>query len=149
MTVTFDKVKRFLLVALGSIFVQVFCWAMYTHLEMNIWMCGISALVTAVLYHFIQIEESTGISRRSVFFAGILTPFLLSVLVTVIQMVKYPQLNLLGASLDGVSPMTETVSLYAARLLINGVILLIFAAVDKRMRGGKEQDYENTDGETA
>ncbi len=141
-----EKAKRFVLVVLGSIFVQVFCWAMYTHLEMNIWMCGLSALVSAVLYHFIQIEESTGISRRCVFFAAILTPFLASVLITVIQMIKYPQLNLLSASLDGVSPATETVSLYAARLIVNGVILLIFAAIDRKIRDEKEPAREHTEG---
>lgn len=126
-----EIIKKSILVFLGSLFVQIFCWAMYSVLEMGIWMCGLSVLVTALLYHFLQVEEQTGLSRRNVFFAAILAPFLLGVIVTVVQLVKYPSLNLLGASLDGVSPLTETVSLYMTRIAVNGVILLLFAAVDR------------------
>lgn len=126
-----ETVKRCILIFLGSLFLQIFCWAMYSLLEMRIWMCGLSAVVTALLYHFLQTEEQTGLSRRNVFFAAILVPLLLSLAVTVFQLVKYPNLSLLSASLDGVTPMTETVSLYAARLLLNGLFLLIFAAADR------------------
>lgn len=139
--ITKDKIKAFLLVLLGSLFVQVFCWAMYSYLELNTWLCGLSVIVSAILYHYIQIEEQTGISRRSVFFAAILLPFLLAVLVTVIQLVKYPSLNLLSASLDGVSPLTELTSLYAARLMLNGIVLLIFAAADRAFLAGKREQH--------
>jgi hypothetical protein len=132
--ITGEKVKRFLLTLLGSLFVQIFCWAVYSYLSLSIWMCGLSVLVTAVLYHFIQIGGETGLSRAGVFFAAILLPFLLGVCITGIQLVKYPQLNLLGAELDNVSPLTETLSLYAARLSVNGVILCIFAAADRAFR---------------
>lgn len=133
-----EIIKKCILVFLGSLFLQIFCWAMYSILEMSIWMCGLSVLVTAFLYHFLQVEEQTGLSRRNVFFMAILAPFLLGVTVTVIQLCKYPNLNLLSASLDGVSPMTETVSLYMTRLVINGVLLLIFAAVDRAFLRNKD-----------
>ena len=123
--------KRFILVFLGSLFLQIFCWAMYSYFSLNVWFCGLSAIITALMYHFLQVEEQTGISRRSVFIAAILLPFLLGAAVTVIQLIQYPQLNLLSASLDGVSPLVELTSLYAARLAINGVVLLIFAAIDR------------------
>ncbi len=135
------SVKRFILVFLGSLFVQCFCWAMYSYLSLSVWLCGLSAVVTAILYHFLQAEEETGISRRSVFFAAILTPFLISSAVTVVQLIKYPQLNLLSANLDGVSPMTELISLYAARLMLNGIPLLIFAAVDRAYLAGKSGQH--------
>lgn len=131
---TAEKAKRFLLTALASIFVQVFCWAVYSYLSLSIWMCGISALTTAILYHFIQLGGETGLSRGAVFCAAVLVPFLLGICITGMQMMKYPQLNLLGAELDNVSPLTETVSLYAARLSVNGVILCIFAAADRIFR---------------
>lgn len=140
-----EIIKKSILIFLGSLFVQIFCWAMYSVLELELWMCGLSVLVTALLYHFIQVEEQTGLSRRNVFFAGILVPFLLGVTVTAVQLVKYPSLNLLGASLDGVSPLTETVSLYMTRIVVNGVILLLFAAVDRgflRKHTPKEQRDE-------
>jgi len=133
-------VRQFLLAACGSIFVQVFCWAIYSYLSMNIWMCGLSALVTALLYHFVQTDEETGLSRRNMFFAAILIPFLLGAGITVYQMIRYPQLNLLGAELDNVSPLTETVSLYAARLSVNGVILCLFAAADSIFRRNRAQE---------
>ena len=121
--------KRFFLTLLGSLFVQCFCWAIYDYLKLSTWLCGLSALVTAVLYHFIQRDEETGLSRGGVFCAGILTPFLLSVIVTVTVLVRHPQQMNLSASLDGVSQLTETVSRYSARLLLNGIALLIFAVI--------------------
>ena len=141
-----ETVKRCILIFLGSLFLQIFCWVMYSLLEMHIWMCGLSALVTALLYHFLQTEEQTGLSRKNVFFAAILAPFVMSLAVTVIQLLKYPNLSLLSASLDGVSPMTETVSLYATRLALNGVILLIFAAIDRTFlrKPKKEQKDEKS-----
>ena len=141
-----ETVKRCILIFLGSLFLQIFCWVMYSLLEMRIWMCGLSALVTALLYHFLQTEEQTGLSRKNVFFAAILAPFVMSLAVTVIQLWKYPNLSLLSASLDGVSPMTETVSLYATRLALNGVLLLIFAAIDRAFlrKPKKEQKDEKS-----
>ena len=126
-----EIIKRTVGVCLGSLFLQIFCWAMYSLLEMRIWMCGISMLVTALLYHFLQAEGQTGLSRKTVFFAAILAPFLLGTAVTFFQLFRYPNLNLMSASLDGVSPLTETVSLYATRLMLNGIPLMIFAAVDR------------------
>ena len=141
-----ETVKRCILIFLGSLFLQIFCWVMYSLLEMRIWMCGLSALVTALLYHFLQTEEQTGLSRKNVFFAAILAPFVMSLAVTVIQLWKYPNLSLLSASLDGVSPMPETVSLYATRLAMNGVLLLIFAAIDRAFlrKPKKEQKDEKS-----
>ena len=103
---------------------------MYSLLETRTWMCGLSAVISAMLYHFLQKETQTGLSRRNVFFAAILLPFLLAVGITVMQLIRYPNLNLLSAALDGVSPLTEIISLYAARLVINGVPLMVFAAID-------------------
>lgn len=123
--------KKWICVFFGSLFIQVFFWALYSLLKMRVWMCGLSAVVSAMLYHFLQKEEQTGLSRRNVFFAAIFIPFLLAVTVTVMQLMRYPNLNLLSAALDGVSPLTETVSLYAARLTVNGILLLIFAAFDR------------------
>jgi len=129
-----EIVKKWILLFFGSLFLQIFCWAMYSVLEMSIWLCGLSAVVTALLYHFLQVEEQTGLSRRNVFFSVILAPFAVSVIITILQMMKYPQLSLLSAYLDGVSPMTETVSLYMTRVMINGVLLLIFAPIDRAFR---------------
>lgn len=137
--------KRFIWVFLGSLFLQIFCWAMYSVLSLRIWLCGLSAVITAILYHFLRKEEQTGLSRKGVFFAAILLPFLLGLTVTVVQLVKYPQLSLLSASLDGVSPLTELISLYAARLTLNGIPLLIFAAIDRAFLAGKgERDESRT-----
>lgn len=141
-----QMLKKRICVFLGSLFVQCFFWAVYSLLEMRIWMCGLSAIVSALLYHFLQKEEQTGLSRRSVFFAAIPAPMLLGTAITVMQLVRHPNLNLLSAELDGVSPLTETVSLYAARLMINGVLLLIFAAADRAFRSRSVTEH---DGKTA
>ena len=127
--ITAEACRRFCAVMCGSIFVQIFCWAMYSYLRLSIWMCGLSVIVTALLYHFLQVEEQTGLSRRNVFFAAILVPFVLSAAVTFWMMWRHRNLQHLNANLDGVSEFTEMISLYATRLLINGVVLLIFASV--------------------
>ena len=132
--ITAAACKSFAAVFAGSLFVQIFCWAMYSYLSLSIWLCGLSAVVTAVLYHFLQAEEQTGLSRRNVFFAAILSPFVMALAVTVLTMYRHRNLQHLGAALDGVSPLTETVSLYAARLVINGVLLTVFAPIDRLFR---------------
>lgn len=136
------KVKPFLEVTLGSLFIQIFAWAMYSVLEMNVWFCGLSVVVTALLYHFLQKEQNTGLSRKCVFFAGILIPFLLALIVTAAGLIRHPNLMLLSASLDGVSPLTEVIALYATRLLLNGVVLMVFAWVDRTFLQGEEQTDE-------
>ena len=138
--------KKWICVFLGSLFIQIFCWAIYSLLEMRVWMCGLSAVVSAIFYHFLQTEEQTGLSRRNVFFAAILAPFLLAVTVTVTGMLRHPGLSLLSAELDGVSPLTETVSLYAARLGINGILLLIFAPIDRAFRQNRPDREVNRNG---
>ena len=137
-----QMLKKWICVFLGSLFVQCFFWAIYSLMEMHVWMCGLSAVITAILYHFIQKEEQTGLSRSNVFFAAILLPFLLAATVTAVQLVRYPNLNLLSAELDGVSPLTETASLYAARLCINGILLLLFAAADRAFLQNRQTKEE-------
>ena len=132
-----ESFKRCIFVLIGSLFLQIFCWAVYSKLSMSVWMCGLSALVTALLYHFIQVEEQTGLSRKNVFIAGILLPFLLAAAVCVTGLLRHPGMTLLGANLDGVSPLTEAVALYAARLLLNGAVLILFAAADHAYLRGR------------
>lgn len=139
--------KKWISVFLGSLFVQIFFWAIYSVMELRIWMCGLSAVISAMLYHAVQKEEQTGLSCRNVFFAAILLPFLLAAAVTVTQLFRHPHLSLLSAELDGVSPLTETVSLYAARLDINGILLLIFAAADRAFRQNRQDREEIRDGD--
>lgn len=137
-----QMLKKWICVFLGSLFVQIFFWAIYSLLEMRVWMCGLSAVISALLYHFLQTEEQTGLSRRNVFFAALVAPFLLALTVSVMQLVRHPNLSLLSAELDGVSPLTETVSLYAARLVVNGILLLIFAAADRAFRNRSVTEYD-------
>lgn len=139
---TAQMLKKWMCVFCGSLFLQICFWAVYSLLEMRTWMCGFSAIVSALLYHFLQTEEQTGLSRRNVFFAAVLLPFLLAVTVTVIQLIRYPNLNLLSAALDGVSPLTEIVSLYAARLIVNGILLMLFAPADRAFRNRRMTEHE-------
>lgn len=126
----FDYCKRFAAVLAGSLFFQIFVWAICDLLQISAGLFLISALLTALLYHGIQQEEKTGISRLSVFFAAILIPFLCAGLMTVRDILMYPDLNLLGAEADGVSQLREVTALYSARLTINGAILLVFSLID-------------------
>lgn len=131
-------IKRFSVLLLGSLFVQIVIWAIYDFLELNMLLCGISVIVTALLYHGIQLEEETGLSRKGVFFAVILVPFIISVIVAVIMLTQYPDISQTGGA-----PMLELVSLYAARLVINGIVLLLFAFADSfYLRGRIKQENE-------
>lgn len=118
-------IKRFSILLLGSLFVQIVMWAIYSFLQLDTLFCGISVLVTALLYHCIQLEEETGLSRISVFFATILAPFLIGAIATVYILVFYPDLSQTGGS-----SLLQLVSLYGARLTINGAILLLFSLAD-------------------
>lgn len=135
-------VKSFIAVAAGSLFLQLFCWAMYSYLSLSIGLCLLPAAVTALLYHFLQAEEQTGLSRRNVFFAAILSPFVLGAVMTAVVMYRHRNLQHLGAELDGVSPLTETASLYSARLVINGVLLTVFAPIDRIFRKETKKNHE-------
>lgn len=139
-----ENLKKMILVFFGSLFLQIFCWAMYSVLEMRVWMCGLSAVIAAGFYHFLQIEQETGLSRRNVFFAAILAPFAVCVIIMILQFVKYPNLNLLSASLDGVSPMTELISLYSTRVALNGVVLMLFAPIDRAFRKENETNEKSS-----
>lgn len=125
---------RFPAVLAGSLFVQIFCWAVYDSLNLTVWLCGLSAVVTAMIYHFVQAERGTGLSRKAVFCAAILLPALGSAAVTAMLLMRNKNLSLLGAPADGVSPLTELTALYSARLLLNGIPLLVFAAADAVFR---------------
>ncbi len=125
-----DYVKRFALVVVASLFVQITIWAIYSHLNVGAMFSASSALISALLYHGIQLEENIGLRRRTVFFAAILVPFILGVVGTVYLFFDNPNLTLYNAEADGVSPMVELIALYATRLTINGVILLLFALAD-------------------
>lgn len=125
-----DSCKRFVAVFAGSLFVQIVIWAIGSYFDVGAAMCGISALVTALLYHGLQLEGRVGISRFSVFCAAILLPFLLSAVVMLYEMFTHTDLTLSGAELDGVSPLVECIALYATRLTLNGAALLLFAAGD-------------------
>ncbi len=141
-TTILQSVKRFSLLLLGSLFVQIVVWAIYSYLKLNIFLCGVSALVTAMLYHGIQLEKETGLSRVGVFFATILTPFLLGVIATVYILMRYPDLSQTGGS-----ELLQLISLYGARLTINGVILLLFALADAfylKGRQGKQSPQKET-----
>lgn len=140
-----QALRKWLCVFCGSLFLQIFFWAIYSLLEMRTWMCGISAVVSAIFYHFLQSDNQTGLSSGNVFFSAIFSPFLLAVTVTMIQFVRYPNLNLLSAELDGVSSLTETVSLYAARLIVNGIPLLIFAPIDRTFFRNRQKSEEIRD----
>lgn len=124
-TTVLQFVKRFSVLLLGSLFVQIAVWAIYSFLELNMFLCGISVIVTAMLYHGIQLEEETGLSRKGVFFATILTPFVIGAAVTIVMLMRYPDLSQTGGS-----PLLQMISLYSARLTINGVVLLLFAFAD-------------------
>ena len=125
-----DYVKHFALVVVASLFVQITIWAIYSHLNVGAMFSASSALISALLYHGIQLEENIGLRRRTVFFAAILVPFILGVVGTVYLFFDNPNLTLYNAEADGVSPMVELIALYATRLTINGVILLLFALAD-------------------
>lgn len=141
-TSRFEKARAFLLIFLGSVFVQCFFWAMYSYLELSTECCVLSALISALCYHFLQIEKEPILSRVKVFLASILIPFLLAGGLTTLLIGMYPNLRLLNAQLDGVSPAIELLALYSARLLINGVVLMLFAGADAfylRLHPAKEK----------
>lgn len=128
----FDDCKRFAAVLAGSLFVQIAIWAVCDYLDLSAAFCAVPSLITALLYHGIQQEENTGLSRKNVFFAAVLIPFLAAMAVTGFAIWKTIAQDL------GSADMSLTAK-YAARLCINGVILLVFAWIDRCFLRGKGQ----------
>lgn len=133
-------VKRFSVLLLGSLFVQIVIWAIYDFLKLNMLFCGISVIVTALLYHGIQLEKETGLSRKGVFFAVILLPFLMSAISAIFMLIQYPDISQTGGAV-----MLELISLYSARLVINGIVLLLFAFADSFYLRGRIKKTEQSD----
>ena len=69
-----QMLKKWICVFLGSLFVQIFFWAIYSLLEMRVWMCGLSAIVSALLYHFLQKELIQALQYQKSFYQAGMDP---------------------------------------------------------------------------
>lgn len=144
----FDYCKRFLLVLAGSLFIQIFSWAICDYLQISAGLFLLPALITALLYRGIQQENHIGISRISVFIAAVVIPFLFAGILTFRDILMYPNLNLLGAEADGVSKTRELLAVYSARLTINGAILVVFSLIDVLLFCRKSNERKQKDAST-
>ncbi len=138
-----------LLVFVCSLFLQAAHWLIYTLTEFPAWLLAITPLVLCGIYHVYQVEsmENHGSGRLRIFLAGVLSPFLLSILVSVGCYVHNPDLTIFHPAAVQVRNAAEYLARYAGLVTITSGYLLLFSALDiplqhlqvsRKYRGGNK-----------
>lgn len=124
--------KKRCLITLGSLFLQILHWLIYQWTAFPVQMLLLTPLLLCAAYHVCQSDtiENRGISRRNVFFWGVLMPLFIAMLVSVICYVQSPSMALYHSSAEPIVGVVQMMALYAGRTVLTSMYLLIFAGLD-------------------
>lgn len=116
----------------GSLALQLVYWLIYAVTEFPAVLLAVAPLLLCAIYHAIQHMplEKRKLTRLAVFVSTALLPFVVSVIVSVVCYTRNPDLTVYHAWMDQVRDTEENVALYAGRMTITGVYLVVFAALD-------------------
>lgn len=126
------KWKKLLLVGGCSLFLQLFHWLIYQWVSFPAGLLFLTPLLLCAVYHVYQSDtaESRGLRRLEVFFSGVLIPFLLCALFSGILFLQNPDLYLYHANMLPTGGRTETIALYAGRMMLTSCYVLVFSGLD-------------------
>lgn len=118
--------------ALVSILVHVLHWVAYEFTAFSLWFAAVTPLVICLIYHLFQsdCEETFRISRRQVFIGTVIVPLAAALIVSLLIFVNNPNLGLYAVHGQLTGSFIEKIGLYSGRIIISGVYLLIFSAID-------------------
>lgn len=118
--------------ALVSIFVHVLHWVAYEFTAFSLWFAAVTPLVICLIYHLFQsdCEETFHISRKQVFLGTVIIPLAAALIVSVLIFVNNPNLGLYAVHGQLTGSFIEKIGLYSGRMIISGVYLLVFSAID-------------------
>lgn len=126
------KWKKLLLVGGCSLFLQLLHWLIYQWVSFPAGLLFLTPLLLCAVYHVYQSDtaESRGLRRLEVFFSGVLIPFLLCALFSGILFLQNPDLYLYHANMLPNGGRTETIALYAGRMMLTSCYVLAFSGLD-------------------
>ena len=126
------KWKKLLLVGGCSLFLQLLHWLIYQWVSFPAGLLFLTPLLLCAVYHVYQSDtaESRGLRRLEVFFSGVLIPFLLCALFSGILFLQNPDLYLYHANMLPTGGPTETIALYAGRMMLTSCYVLVFSGLD-------------------
>lgn len=118
--------------ALISILVHLLHWVAYEFTAFSLWFAAVTPLVICLIYHLFQsdCEETFHISRKQVFLGTVIVPLAAAVIVSVLVFVNNPSLGLYAVHGQLTGSFIEKIGLYSGRMIISGVYLLVFSAID-------------------
>ena len=124
--------KKYLAVTAASLFLQVLHWALYQWLDFSPLLLALTPLLLCGAYHAVQSDTTAhrGIRRRTVFLAGVLTPLLLSLLLSLGFFLHDPDMSLYHPFAVSQGGAEETAARYAGRVMLTSLYLLVFSAPD-------------------
>lgn len=136
--------RDFILVTLVSLFLQIIHWLIYSWTSFSAGLLFLTPLVLCALYHAYQADttENRGLSRLQVFLAGVVIPFVLSILVTIAMYVHNPDLTIFHPMAVQERNAAEYVMMFAGRLTITSFYLLVFAWIDIPLQHFQERHKE-------
>ncbi len=138
------KWTAWLAMAVVSILVHVLHWVAYEFIAFSLWFAAVTPLVICLVYHLFQsdCEESFSVSRRQVFLGTVIIPLFAAIFVSVFVFINNPELGLYARHGQFTGSFIERIGLYSGRIVISGVYLLIFSAIDvPLLRIHDEQRY--------
>lgn len=124
--------KKMILVALCSLFLQLLHWGIYQWTSFPARLLFLTPLLLCGVYHVYQSDtlENRGLRRLHVFFGGVLLPLLLSTAISLGMFLYDPDMSLYHPFQEPEGGAAETAALYAGRLMLTSLYLLIFSGID-------------------
>ncbi len=124
--------QRFLLITFSSLLLQLIHWLVYHFTAFPAQLLFLTPLILCAAYHAVQSDslQNRGVSRWLCFFAAVLVPLLLSILVSVVVYLRAPDLPVFHPMLPQTPSFLGNIALFSGRLTITSFYLLVFSAID-------------------
>ena len=115
-----------------SMFSQWLNWYIYEKMEYGWGYMLLTPLILCFMYHFVQMDAGKhgNFSRRFFFLFSVALPLIFSTAVTVLLFIFSPELSIFDSYEEYSGNFIETIAIYAGRIMITSVYLLIFAVID-------------------
>lgn len=124
--------KKIIFVVLCSLFLQLLHWLVYQWTSFSAGLLFLTPLLLCAVYHVYQSDtlENRGLRRLHVFLGGVLIPLLLSGMVSLALFLHDPDMSLYHAFQEPEGNAAETAALYAGRIMLTSLYLLLFSGID-------------------
>ncbi len=125
--------KGILIAAVSSLFLQLAHWIIYEIVEFPAVLLGFTPLLLCAAYHAVQsdADENRRMSRRQFFFGAVFLPLLISILFSLGFFLHDPDMSIYHtAATESDNGFQVTAAVYAGRISMTALYLLLFALID-------------------